>query len=48
MNPKSLKSQSDSERSVDLSDLSQPFAATHSSPLSEATPADALDREIEL
>jgi hypothetical protein len=45
---KLLKSQSDSQRSVDLSDLSHPSAATDSDPLSKATMEDALAREIEL
>jgi hypothetical protein len=45
---KPLKSQSDSQRSVDLSDLSQPSAARDSNPLSEATPEEPLKREIEL
>jgi hypothetical protein len=47
-NLKPLKSQSDNQRSVDLSDLSQPSAATDSGPLSEATPEDAVAREIDL
>jgi AAA domain len=47
-NLKPLKSQSDRERSVDLSDLSQPSAATDSDPLPKATLEDALAREIEL
>jgi hypothetical protein len=41
-----LKSQSDSRRSVDLSDLSHRSAATDSDPLSKATPEDAPAREI--
>jgi hypothetical protein len=45
---KPTKSQSDSQRSVDLSDLSHPSAATDSDPLSKATPEDAPAREIEL
>jgi hypothetical protein len=45
---KPLKSQSDNQRSVDLSDLSHPSAATDSDPLSKATVEDALTREIEL
>jgi hypothetical protein len=47
-NLKPLKSQSDNQRSVDLSDLSHPSAVTDSTPFSGATPADALKREIEL
>jgi hypothetical protein len=47
-NLKPLKSQSDNQRSVDLSDLSQPSTATDSDPLSEVTPEDALEQEIEL
>jgi hypothetical protein len=47
-NLKPLKSQSDNQRSVDLSDLSQPSAATDSGPFSEATPEDAVAREIDL
>jgi hypothetical protein len=45
-NLKPLKSQSDKERSVDLSDLSQPCAATDSG--TQATREDAIAREIEL
>jgi hypothetical protein len=45
---KPLKSQLDSQQSVDLSDLSQPSAATDSDPLSKATLENALAREIEL
>jgi hypothetical protein len=43
---KPLKSQGDSQRSVDLSDLSQPSTATDSDP--QATREDAIAREIEL
>jgi hypothetical protein len=43
---KPSKSQSDSERSVDLSDLSQPSTATDSGPLSQVTQEDASAREI--
>jgi hypothetical protein len=45
---KPLKSQSDSQRSVNLSDLSHPSAATDSAPLSKAALDDVPEREIEL
>jgi hypothetical protein len=47
-NLKALKSQSDSQRSVDLSDLSHSVATTDSYPLSNAPLEDALALEIEL
>jgi len=45
---KTLKSQADNERSVDLSDLPPSSPATDSNQLSQATTEDALAREIEL